>query len=378
MTLVSQRPAEPRLRRAAHLARTAGRLLVLDFVRGVRVAVKPVGPIAYPNVDLTQRDPIPAILAAPEFPETVSWFTVNPAAQRSLVSPDTQALLFSMVRNLKPAHVFEIGTFRCGTTEAICRALLANGGGTLHTVDPYGYGSVPGILLKWPKELRRHVRYYPVNSMTFYARMARLGVAPALAFIDGNHDYEFALFDLHSAARKLAPGGFIFLDNVGQAGPFFAAVDFLSHRQGWYECGSTLTRYRFSHPFDRERSTINNTDLVAMRAPSLVTIGPRPETVGQQLVGGGGISGLRLQIREPSGLGTLTAQCIVRGFGARHIEMEDETSVAINNVSGALDIRFEKPIALNASEFDHITVETWLAWNGNTSLLLDKAPEVFW
>jgi hypothetical protein len=369
-----------RVRRAAHLAHRAGQLIVLDFFRGIRVAVKPIEQIAYPNVDLTKRDPIPAILAAPEFQRTVHWFADNPASARSLVSADTQALLFSMVRNLRPAHVFEIGTFRCGTSEAICRALLANGAGTLHTVDPHGYGSVPGILLKWPRELRKHVRYYPIHSMTFYRRMARLGVSPALAFIDGNHDYEFALFDLHSAARQLAPGGFIFVDNVNQAGPFFAADDFLSRRQGWHECGSALGQYRFSHPFDRQRSTIQNTDLLAMRAPSLVTIGSRPETLGQQLIADGGVSGLRLQIREPSGRGTVTAQCIVRGFGTKHahVEVEDQTSIALDDASGGLDIRFEKPIALNASEFDPITVETWLAWDGKTPLLLDKAPEVFW
>src|SRR6202030_4151551 len=50
----------------ALLARMAGLLLVLAFVRGIRVAIKPIGQFTYPNVDLTRRDPIPAILAAPE------------------------------------------------------------------------------------------------------------------------------------------------------------------------------------------------------------------------------------------------------------------------------------------------------------------------
>ena len=61
--------------------------------------------------------------------------------------------------------------------------------------------------------------------MAFYMRMATVGIVAELIFIDGNHEYEFALFDLQAAARRLAPEGFVLLDNVSQPGPFFAAVD---------------------------------------------------------------------------------------------------------------------------------------------------------
>ena len=40
------------------------------------------------------------------------------------------------------------------TSEAICRALYANGAGLLHTVDPYGAEIVPPILRSWPREGR--------------------------------------------------------------------------------------------------------------------------------------------------------------------------------------------------------------------------------
>src|SRR5262245_34994358 len=93
-----------------------------SFAQGLGVAVKPLASIACPTFDTAADDnSIRAILAAPEFQETVRWFADNPATKRSLVSPDTQALVFALVRNLKPANVFEIGTYRCGSSEAICR-----------------------------------------------------------------------------------------------------------------------------------------------------------------------------------------------------------------------------------------------------------------
>jgi hypothetical protein len=366
-----------RLWRVRRLLRVAQRF-ALDFWRGIRSPVMPIEPISCPSIDLTDAcDPIPEILAARAFPETVRWFAQSPAAARSLVSADAQALLHAMVRNIKPEHVFEIGTFRCGTTETIARALLANGTGTLHTADPFGSGFLPGILYKWPRELRRRVRFYPLNSMAFFNRMTDLGVVSGLTFIDGSHDYESALFDLHSATRQLAPGGFIFLDNVSQAGPFFAAADFMRDRYGWRECGSFPARYRVPHPFDRHRSTIHNTDFLVLRAPSYLVIGKRPETAGQKRFRHRAATGFRLTVKERASGGTLTAQCIVRGFGAKQVELEGQTSLELDDANAAMTVHFPNPISLDADDYQAITVELWLAWDGPEPLRLATAPEVF-
>jgi hypothetical protein len=107
-------------------------------------------------------------------------FSGNPTHGRSLLSPHSQALLFSMVSTLRPRHVFEIGTFRAVTSQAIARAMHANGTGTLHTVDPFGIPEVHGILFRWPRELRRHVRFYPMDSMAFAMEATRLNLASGL------------------------------------------------------------------------------------------------------------------------------------------------------------------------------------------------------
>jgi predicted O-methyltransferase YrrM len=362
--------------RAARATRRFGQV-VMSFSRALGTRVKPLAPVPHPAIDITAAiDPIAAILAAPEFQETVRWFAENPAAERSLVSPDTQALLFAMVRNLKPTNVFEIGTYRCSSSEAICRALCANGAGTLHTIDPFGRGIVPAILLKWPEPMRRHVQYHALDSMAFYMLMTSIRISAELIFIDGNHEYEFALFDLQAAARHLAPGGFVLLDNVSQPGPFFAAVDFMRSNSGWQEYGDSLSRFRISHPFDRNRTTIHNTDLLALRAPRHVVIAERPQTTGQQLFRNRRVSGMTLTIASSTASGTLTAQCVLRGFGRTLVEVVGETSLALEDAGRNIVVRFSEPIVLDG-EFAHVTIEPWLAWQGETALLLAEPPVLF-
>ena len=106
-----------------------------------------------------------------------------------------------------------------------------------------------------------------MSSMDFYMEMERQSVRPGVVFVDGNHDYEFALFDIGRAAKYMTPGGFIFVDNVAQPGPFFAARDFLSANPGWREIGGSTEGHNASLSFDRKRSAIPDTDFIVLRAP---------------------------------------------------------------------------------------------------------------
>src|SRR5689334_22513664 len=83
----------------------------------------PVADIPYPQVNLADiSDPIPAIVQASQFIETARFFTQAPSSARSLISSTAQALLYSVVRNLRPDHAVEIGTYQGGTAEALSRA----------------------------------------------------------------------------------------------------------------------------------------------------------------------------------------------------------------------------------------------------------------
>src|SRR5580658_12102 len=118
--------------------RTPLRAMGYDIVR-VRSRWKPthkaptLSDVEFPRVDVSAGNLIDAIMHHADFQKTVSYFTGREAA--SLLSSHSRALLYATIRNVRPNLVIEIGTFRAGTSEAICRALHANGFGILHTVD---------------------------------------------------------------------------------------------------------------------------------------------------------------------------------------------------------------------------------------------------
>src|SRR5262245_45771013 len=126
------------IRRGARELKRAAKGRITEREPMTNIDIKPIADVAYPQIDLAGLpNPVPAILAAPEFARTCEFFADNPASSRSLVSALSQALLYAVIRNLKPTHVVEIGTFRGGTTEAMSRAVHANGHGTVHTVGPF-------------------------------------------------------------------------------------------------------------------------------------------------------------------------------------------------------------------------------------------------
>jgi predicted O-methyltransferase YrrM len=355
-------------------ARRAARAL-----SGLAARVRPVEPIPYAIVDANgPADPIPSIIAAPEFAATTRWFAQEPG--RSQLSPEAQALLFTLARTLKPAHVLEIGTFLAGTSEAICRALAANGTGVLHTTDPFGLAAVPAILLKWPRQLRRHVRFYHLDSMAFFMRMEQMAVRSQLTLIDGRHDYQFALFDLSMAARTLAPSGLILLDNVSQPGPYLAVTDFVRDTPGWTECGNPGEARGDGLPFDPRRARIHNTDLIALRAPSGLVVGTRPVMSGERAFDRQEVRGVELRIAEKSSRGTLSIQCALRGHSASPgkpgVEIIGATTLELEGAEGPVTAAFEPPL-IAAGEFYQRAVETALVWRGERPLYLAAPPTIF-
>ena len=75
----------------------------------------------------------------------------------------SQALIYTVIRNQRPLHVVEIGTFRGGTTEVMSRAVLANGSGAVHTIGPFDSDHFPPVFAHRPPELRAPVTFYPIE-----------------------------------------------------------------------------------------------------------------------------------------------------------------------------------------------------------------------
>jgi predicted O-methyltransferase YrrM len=341
------------------------------------LAVKPVADIPYPALDLAAcDDPVAAITAAPEFAATTAFFADNPVADRSLIPPQAQAILYGLIRNQRPDHVYEIGSYKAGTTEALARALHANGRGLAHTVDPFRGDYVAAVLKCWPPELFRHVRLHGMDSMAFYKDMERQGVHPGIVFVDGNHDYEFAAFDIACGARAIVPGGYIFVDNVAQPGPFFAARDFLIANPDWRELGSAASGYDRGKAFDRFRRTILNTDFMVLRAPMRHSIGERPFNNGRIRWSVGNVAGVRLKLVPPKAPGVLNVQVVLRGFGTVPGETTGQASIAVAAGTTELEATLTEPAALDG-QFVYFTVEPWLIWQGAEPLQLLADPEPY-
>jgi predicted O-methyltransferase YrrM len=326
--------------------------------------------IPFPAIDLSVDNPIPAIINGPEFSPATATIAGTEASKRSLISAAASALIYALVRNMRPKHVVEIGTFRGGTSEIICRALHENGGGILHTAGPFDAAHVRRIFRKWPRELKRHLQYYDMMSMELYFEFAQRGITPDIAFIDGDHSYEAALFDVQSLARMLARRGFLLVDNVSQTGPHYAAMDFLANNPDWIRCKVRDSESAdVAKAFDRERSTIPETDFEILRAPSGFRVTARPITFGDML-SGAEVRGLKVDVG--SGQGTLHVQCVLRGFGKDSIEEVTYGTIDIRS-PGPAEVIFPRPLAIKGS-FLRCSAEPWLVWNGDAPLQLTAAP----
>jgi len=329
-------------------------------------------PLPFPVVDLSVDNPIPTIIDAPEFAVAAELLSKTEASKRALLSAASTALIYTLVRNAKPRHVVEIGTFNGGTSEIICRALEENGFGVLHTVGPFDAHRVAPIFDLWPNNLRRHLKFYPVTSMDLYYQLSKQGVSPEIALVDGDHCYEAALFDIQTLAKSLTRGGFLLVDNISQAGPYYATMDFLSRNPNWRRCKAREPKeIDPNKAFDRERRSIPRTDFEIIRAPLDYSITGRPTTFGE-LPSGSEVKGLRILADSAGGI--LHAQCVLRGFGPNMAEKFGTTTLNIET-PGSVDLLFSQPLAIEGA-FSHCTVEPWLSWNGEAPLSISEIPTV--
>ncbi len=334
---------------------------------------EPVVDIPFPAADINSDDLVSAITAAPAFQKAESFFRESSSAARSLVSPTAQAILYCLIRVLKPILVIEIGTFKAGTTEVLARAVQKNDVGCVETIDPFGSTIARPILAAWPLELRSVTRFRAINSMEFFGEMSAQRDRADLVFIDGNHDFEFALFDIESAARFLKPNGFLVIDNIGQPGPYMAVRDFLMRHRGWRESGDATTRVDRWAPYDANRTRIRNTEFCILRAPPAISVTERPMTLGE-IPFTNNISGVRVELAKRSS-GTLHVQCVIRTFGVPPTEEAVRTSVIIDAEQLVLQIPID--IVLDFAPGARRTIEPWLFWEGPEDLQLAAYPTIY-
>jgi predicted O-methyltransferase YrrM len=250
---------------------------------------------------------------SPIYRQLQGYFTGWPP--QSFMTVDSRVVLYLLIRLLRPKVVVEVGTLFAGTTEVMARALWENGEGVLHTTDPYGVERCPKIIGAWPPELRDRTHFYPLNSMDFFLDLERRRIALDMVLVDGNHDYEFALFDLHMAAKLLRPGGIIVMDNAEQIGPYQASLKFLAGHSEWRELGNAIASYDPLNPFDATRSSLPGTTFILLQAPNHVSIDAVPYSWGQQFIEASCVEGFSLDLAAQRTAGTLFYQTSFRAYG---------------------------------------------------------------
>jgi predicted O-methyltransferase YrrM len=304
---------------------------------------------------------------------------------RSLMEPNERALLYCLVRALKPENVVEIGTYFAGTTEVLARAVWENGAGCIYSVDPYGTGRVSQTTAAWPEPLRAITTFSFDNSMSFLTQLLQAATPIDFVLVDGEHDFEFVRFDLEMCARLLRPGGIIVIDDAEQAGPFSAAKSFLADHPQWRELGDCVAAFEQSSPFDDQRSSVPGTSLLIMQAPPYFTVeGDRFRSWGQQDIATERILGFEVDLAAATGAGVLHVQTILRTFGAGQtwIEIKSAVTQHIAYADQPRTIRQDLPHPLIAvseqgEPIDFCTAEIELFWHpeqGNDALKLRAPP----
>lgn len=334
-----------------------------------------IAEIPSPGVVLT-AEKIAEMSATAGYSKALSYFTTYP--KRSFMSDHCRAVLFALVRSLRPKVVAEVGTLYAGTTEVLARALWENGEGALYTTDPFGADRCPNIIARWPQELQKLTQYHALNSMDFFLHLDQRRIALDLVLVDGNHDYEFALFDLLMAARLLRPGGIVVMDNAEQTGPFRASRVFLDANPAWRELGGAIASHHRSHPFDASRASLPGTSFILLRAPQCLPIGEGPHSWGQVKTTSSRLAGFSLDLPRQVTAGTLHYQAILRAF-------YDDGSIPEGKMVGRLRLDVEEPGTIT-HEFEtplqfadgfQYTVEIDLSWEpdrGSPLLALAAAP----
>ena len=305
----------------------------------------------------------------------------------SLMAAECRAFIYALVRMSRPQVVAEIGTYFAGTAEVFARALWENGHGVLYTTDPFGADRGPAIIRQWPEALQEFVRFSADDSMMFLSKLARSKTMLDVILIDGNHEYEFASFDLAFAAKMMRAGGVIIMDNAEQTGPFEAARQFLAENPDWRELGTCTSEFKPSTPFAMPRCSIPETSFVVLQAPFCFTLGPRLRSWGDEVVASEAQSpGFVLECAPQCCRGHLHFQLVYRGFAengrtAEELKQQGSVLIELDGAACTVEHQFERPLVSDvfARFFPncHHTFELEVLWEaapGSGPLTLAAKP----
>lgn len=346
---------------------------MLFFRKDKREGVRPLTPVSKNPVP----DSLDSLQSSAFYKDALSYFRDYPS--RSLMSDHSRAVLYSLIRIRRPTYISEIGTLHAGTTEVLARACWENNWGIIYTADPFGGERCPPIIASWPEDMRKYASFHPISSMDLFGYLTQRKISLDMALVDGNHDYEYALFDLLMAARITRPSGIVVMDNAEQSGPFNAARTFLAANPLWRELGSAVASHDPSNPFNPERASLPGTSFIILQAPAHPAISDVPRSWGQVETGSPRMAGLIFTLPRQKTAGVLHYQVIFRAFqeGTDPLEAKKIGRVRMD-VSEATTLRHAFDEALQLPDGAKYTVEIDMSWQADAAappLELAAIPE---
>lgn len=314
---------------------------------------------------------------SPAFLRSVVFYRDYPPS--SLQSNEARALLHHLIVMSRPERVLEIGTWHAGTTETLARALLETGQGTLETIDPFGGQRCPPIIAAFPPELRDIITFRAEDSAKHFDRVLSNNAYYDFVLVDGNHEFEFALFDVMCAARTMRPGGIIVMDNIEQVGPRLAAKAFLDRNPDWLDVADVIGQIDMSTPFTLTAPSLQDTKFYVLRAPPYYVIRQEPRIFGPAIVDRAEVDEIELDLATPA-TGTLRILVYLRTFGLlQPEELSCQQSFVLDMAHAPIDGRIRIPLRQPLrTEFpqDDLSrrVEISLSFSGESGLMLKSAP----
>ena len=299
-------------------------------------------------------------------------------------TPEQQAVLYQLIRELHPRTALEIGTLYAGTTHVIARALWANGEGRVTTIDPFGGERIPAIIARMPAEIGGRIDFYPLSSMDFFLRNDMPKGSLDFAFIDGDHSYQGALFDLYQTSERIRRGGVIVLDNSELWGVAYAAVDFLERHPDWRLAGHESGNFANLSEIGSKPKGDGPLGMLVLLAPPYVRLGKFPLEGSVRGLNAGPYERIRLELARQSAAGEVEFSFF---FVARDFNFHKNGIVAARSArSGKIEV--PDGAAVVEIPFDPVLLDTspqasnielryelrFLASDGASGLALTAVP----
>ena len=301
--------------------------------------------------------------------------------------PELQAILYQLVREFRPKTALEIGTLFAGTTHVIARALWANGEGRVTTIDPFGDERVPAIIARMPAEIGGLIDFYPLSSMDYFLRSGVPKGSLDFAFVDGDHSYPGAFFDLYRTSERIRPGGVVVLDNSEVWGVAYATADFLERNPDWRLAGHEPGNLGNLREISRNPKGNGPLGMLVLFAPPYVRIGKVPLEGSVRGLNAGPYERLRLELHREAAAGEVEFSFYFIAWDVDFhrngiITAASNRSGKIELSAGATDIEisFDRVLLDASPQESNIELQyelRFLARDGASGLALAAAPVLF-